>query len=107
MKRVKLCAVLCAAALNSVLLSSCEVHWFSKSYDVEWYFVLIPSVLFIGAALCVAGCVISKSIYVCPECGHRFHPRFFAAMFSIHVGSDRLFKCPECGKKSMCPKDYR
>lgn len=105
MKRVKICVLLCVTALTALSLSSCEVHFFSKSYDVAWYYVLIPSVLFIGAALCVAGLVISKSTYVCPKCGHRFHPKFFVSAFSFHSGSDRLFKCPECGQRSLCRKE--
>lgn len=84
-------------------LTACEIHWHDKSYDVPWYMIAIPVALFSVIMFAIAGAVISKKKYVCPSCRHSFHPPFWVAMVSLHIGSDRYFKCPRCGKKSFCP----
>ncbi len=84
-------------------LTACEVHWYDQSYDVPWYVIAIPVTLFSVIMFVIAGTVISKKKYTCPTCRHTFHPPFWGAMVSIHIGSDRYFKCPRCGKRSFCP----
>ena len=86
----------------SLSLSACEVHWFDKSYDVPWYVIAIPVVVFSIVVFYIGGKIISAKTYVCPECRHKFHPSFWVSIVSLHVGSDRYFKCPRCGKKSFC-----
>jgi len=97
-------ALLCASLLSPLVLSSCEVHFFSQSYDVEWYVIAIPTAIVVGATLIITGAVLSKNVYVCSKCGHRFHPKWWQTL-TIHVGSDRLFKCPKCGHKGMFRKE--
>ena len=98
----KIFSILILIFLMLVTLTSCEVHWFDKSYDVEWYVIAIPVTVFSVIVFGIGGTVISKKKYVCPECRHKFHPSFWVSVVSVHVGSDRYFKCPRCGKRSFC-----
>ena len=97
--------LLTAALLPALSLTSCETHIGSRQYEVAWYVIAIPTVLIIVSAMAVAGIVLSKNTYVCPECGHRFHPKWWQAAVYLHVNSDRVFKCPKCGRKGFCRKE--
>lgn len=87
----------------SLSLTSCRVNWFDKQYDVPWYYIAIPVAIFTCAAFFAAGKYIASKKYVCPQCHTSFYPKLFAAMFSIHLNDDRVFKCPYCGRKGFCP----
>lgn len=99
MKKKLFIFLLCMSAL---LLSSCEVHWFHKSYDVAWWVVAIPTFLIVLITLVLAGTIIASHKYVCPKCGGTFYPNRWQAAFSIHINNDRVFKCPHCGRKGFC-----
>lgn len=86
----------------TLCLTSCEVHWFDKSYEVAWWVVAIPPVLILAAAWFFAGKVIAQTEYKCPECQETFYPAWWKAAFSVHIGNNRAFKCPHCGKKNFC-----
>ncbi len=88
--------------LLPLCLTSCEVHWFSKKYDVPWWWIAIPTLLFFFCICFFAGKRISKKEYVCPICQKTFYPKWWQAAFSIHVNEDRVFKCPCCGRKGFC-----
>ena len=101
MKKIRF--VILFLLLASILtLTSCRVNWFGESYDVPWYVVAIPTLIICGIAFFIAGMSIAKKLYVCPKCGSEFHPDFWLAMCSMHIGSDRYFKCPKCGHKGFC-----
>jgi len=102
MKKIKF-VILFFLLASMLTLTSCQVNWFGESYDVPWYVVAIPTAIFCAIAFFIAGKSISNKLYVCPKCGQKFHPSFWVAMFSLHIGSDRCFKCPECGRKGFCP----
>ena len=40
--------------------------------------------------------------YICPECSHKFKPKFKNAFFANHTPRTRKLVCPNCGKKSFC-----
>ena len=88
--------------LMTLTLTSCKVNWFDKQYDAPWWAVLIPTVVFVAAVLFAAGKFIASKEFVCPKCGGKFHPKWWVAMVSLHIGSDRYFKCPHCGKRRFC-----
>ena len=88
-----------------LVLTSCEVHVGNNRADVKWYVIAIPVTVFVVACVVIAGIVLSKNTYVCPECGERFRPKWWRAMFSLHDGSDRVLKCPHCGHKGFCRKE--
>ena len=104
MKTIRKLALLCAAVPPCFLLSSCDVHFFGTHYDVEWYVIAIPTAIVVAVVTILAGVVLSKNTYVCPKCGHRFHPKWWQTL-TIHVGSDRLLRCPKCKHKGMCRKE--
>lgn len=89
-------------ALGAASLTSCKVNWFDKQYDVPWWTVAIPVTVITVTVILLAGKIISSKKYICPECGKSFHPKWWQAMLSLHINSDRLFKCPHCGKRSFC-----
>ena len=75
-------------------LSSCKVNWFDQQYDVRWWAIAIPVLVFSAIVLFVAGKhIASKS----------FYPKWWQAALSIHMNDDRVFKCPHCGRKGFCP----
>lgn len=101
-KRYGLCILLCILTL---LLSSCTVNWFDKQYDVAWWVIAIPVTVWTLAWLIGGSCYIASKKYVCPTCTRSFSPKWYRAMFSIHMNDDRLFRCPYCGKRSFCRLD--
>ena len=100
LKRILFIAIL---LIMTFTLTSCRVNWFDKQYDVPWYVVAIPTLIICAIVFFIAGKSISNKLYVCPRCGSEFHPNFWLAMCSMHIGSDRLFRCPKCGHKGFCP----
>ena len=99
-KRILAILTVCIISLS---LTSCKVNWFDKQYDVPWYCIAIPVAIFTCIMFFAAGKYIASKKYVCPKCHMSFHPKLFAAMFSIHLNDDRVFKCPCCGRKGFCP----
>ena len=92
--------------LLALVLTSCEVHVGDYRTDVKWYVIAVPVIVFAAACFVIAGIVLSKNTYVCPECGERFRPKWWRAVFSpLHDGSDRVLKCPHCGHKGFCRKE--
>ena len=92
------------AALPLLLLSltSCEAHWFGKSYDVPWYVIAVPSIIFVFVVCFILGFTLTKRQYHCPQCAKSFHPKWYAAAISVHMGDKRVFRCPHCGYKGFC-----
>ena len=46
----------------------------------------------------------SSKPFVCPNCGHRFHPK---KRIVIAVGEDKAYiKCPACKKRDFCQRPY-
>ncbi len=85
-------------------LTSCQinVNWLGKQYPVPWWMIVIPSIVIIAVALVFSGKHVASKEYVCSECGEKFYPKFFQAIFSVHLNDARVFKCPHCGKKGFC-----
>ena len=94
-----LCVLLCILTL---LLTSCKVNWFDKQYDVPWWVIAIPVTIWSLAWLIGGSFYIASKKYVCPSCARAFSPKWYQAMFSIHINDDRIFRCPYCGKRSFC-----
>ena len=87
-------------------LTACQVNvnWSDKQYSVPWWVIVIPSIGIVAVALILAGKHIASKEYVCSECGEKFYPKFWQAMFSVHLNDAHVFKCPHCGKKGFCHK---
>ena len=51
-----------------LMLTSCDVHFGSKHYDVAWWVIAIPVCLFSMIMLYAGGKHISNHEFVCPEC---------------------------------------
>ena len=99
MKKFQRLLVLLPLAL---CLCSCRVNWFGRQYDAPWWMIAIPTVLILASAWFFVGRAIAKREYKCSECQKTFYPTWWKASFSVHMGSDRVFKCPHCGKKGFC-----
>lgn len=83
-------------------LTSCKVNWFDQRYDVPWWVISVPVLVFSAIALFVAGKRIASKEYICPKCNKTFYPKWWQAAFSIHMNDDRVFRCPHCGRKGFC-----
>ncbi|MBE6718684.1 MAG: hypothetical protein E7574_05485 [Ruminococcaceae bacterium] len=99
-KRVSvLVFLLCTAALS---LTSCQVNWFDTHYDVPWWVIAAPVLMFSFVVWIAAGKHIASKKYMCPKCNKTFHPKWWKAAISLHINDDRFFKCPHCERKSFC-----
>ena len=107
MKKYRLAKALLLLILLALVLTSCEAHVGNDRFDVKWYVIAIPATVFGAACFVIACVVLSENTYVCPECGKRFRPKWWRAMFSLHYGSDpdRVLKCPHCGHQGFCRKE--
>ena len=99
-KLIPLFTVVCGA----LFLSSCEVNFFTKTYDIPWWAVVLISIAIVVPILIAGAIYVCRDDYECGKCGKTFRPRWQQAIMSVHIGSDRKFKCPHCGKKSLCRK---
>jgi len=91
-----------AVYIVTTFLCSCQVNWFDQHYDVSWWVIAVPVVIFSAIMWFVAGKYIASKKYVCPKCNQTFFPRWWKAAISVHINSDRVFRCPHCGKKGFC-----
>ena len=89
--------------ISAFTLTSCKVNWFDQQYDVPWWVIAVPVVIFSAIVFLVAGKHIASKSYVCPKCNKTFYPKWWKAAFSIHMNDARVFKCPHCGRKGFCP----
>ena len=87
---------------STFFLSSCRVNWFGEQVDVEWWLIAIPVALLVIAVLMIGKITFSEKTYICPECKKTFRPKWWKALFAIHMNSDRVLKCPHCGRKGFC-----
>ena len=100
MKKISVLSVL--ICVMTISLTSCQVNWFDKHYEVSWWVIAIPVVLFSLLVFGWAGKHISSKKYVCPKCNETLYPQMWKSAISIQVNNDRLFKCPHCGRKGFC-----
>lgn len=86
----------------TLLLTSCTVNWGVEQYEVPWYILTPPLVIFSAILFTVSTRLIMSRPYRCAACGKTFHPKWYQAVLSFHIGSSRLFRCPHCGHRGMC-----
>lgn len=103
MKRAALTVFLLSLPFH---LTACRVNWFDRTLDVPWWIVAIYLALWVTVPTYLAGRSITGKKYACPSCGQTFYPKFWAAVFSFHMGDLRTFRCPHCGKKDLCGPSY-
>ena len=89
--------------ISAFTLTSCKVNWFNQQYDVPWWVIAVPVVIFSAIVFFVAGKHIASKSYVCHKCYKTFYPKWWKAAFTIHMNGDRVFKCPHCGRWGFCP----
>ena len=84
------------------MLTSCTVNWGMEQYEVPWYILTPPLIIFSAILFTVSTRLIMSYAFRCAKCGKTFHPKWYQAILSFHIGSSRLFRCPHCGHKGMC-----
>lgn len=99
-KRIVALLPICLFTLS---LTSCRVNWFDRHYDVPWWAIAVPVVIFSLVVWIGAGKYIASKKFICPKCNKTFYPKWWKAAVSLHVNDDRVFKCPNCGRKGFCP----
>ena len=98
----KLVALFILICIMTVSLTSCQVNWFDKHYEVSWWIIAVPIVIFSVIVWFLVGKHIASTKYICPKCNKTFYPKWWSAAISIHLNADRVFKCPHCGRKGFC-----
>lgn len=85
-----------------LLLTSCEVHFGNIHYDLHWWVIAIPVILFCVLRHCFA---VSHT-YACTECGTKFRPRWYeiSTWINGYGGKAVVAKCPHCHRKQRCTK---
>ena len=86
----------------SFLLTSCEAHYSGKSFEVTWYGITIPTVIFILTVLIISHLYIISKTYKCPECKNEFKPKWYEISSWLPVDDKRVMRCPKCGRKGFC-----
>lgn len=99
----KSCFLFLLVIALALSLVSCQVNWFDRQYDVPWWGIAVPILIFLAIAFFAVGKHIASKKYVCPKCNKTFYPKWWQTAFSIHMNDDRVFKCPHCGRKGFCP----
>ena len=88
--------------LCSVLLTSCQVNWFGQTFQVKWWVILIPVLIYTAVIFVIAGKLIASHEYICPECNKKFRPKWWKCVLTFHLNDDLVLKCPHCGRKGFC-----
>lgn len=57
----------------AVSLTSCKVNWFDQQYDVPWWVIAVPVIIFSAIIWIAAGKHIASKKYVCPKCNKTFY----------------------------------
>ncbi|MBR4032781.1 MAG: hypothetical protein IKJ07_08625 [Clostridia bacterium] len=92
-------ALTCVMTLS---LTSCQINWFDRHYDVPWWMIAIPTTALLIGVWIIVGKHIASKKYICPKCNKTFYPKWSQAALSIHINDSRVFKCPHCGRKGFC-----
>lgn len=99
-----------ASSFALLTLTSCDVHFGSRHYDVPWYIIAVPvavwTILIFLAVWIIGGKSFASHKYVCQECGEKFYPKWWIAGVSVHENNDLLYRCPHCGKRGFCPRSW-
>lgn len=98
----KIIALFGLICIMTVSLTSCQVNWFDKHYEVSWWVIVVPVAIFSVIIWIVVGKHIASKKYICPKCKGTFYPKWWKAAISVHINDDRVFKCPHCGWKGFC-----
>ena len=85
-----------------LFLTSCEVHFVEKTYNVHWTVIAIPVIII----LIIAGASLAKKKYICPNCHKSFYTNWFKCLFSGHVNDERNLRCPHCKQVGSCYPSY-
>ena len=72
-------------------------HWRPFAIGMPMVFVLAAILLRV---------YYTNTAYICPECNHKFRPKFGEFTFAMHTPKTRKLVCPECGKKEYCIETY-
>ena len=88
--------------LLTTALTSCTVSWGSEQYEVPWYILTPPLVIFCTILFVISTRLIMSMSYRCSNCEKSFHPKWHQSILSFHIGASRFFKCPHCGHRGLC-----
>jgi DNA-directed RNA polymerase subunit RPC12/RpoP len=64
----------------------------------------VSTVIFVIVAFYALKLEVEAGYYKCNNCGHRFIPTYWAALWAPHFHTTRYLKCPECNNRSWAKK---
>jgi len=64
----------------------------------------VSTAVFVIVAFYALKLEVDAGYYKCNNCGHRFIPTYWAALWAPHIHTTRYLKCPECSTRSWAKK---
>ena len=64
----------------------------------------VSTAVFVIVAFYALKLEVDAGYYKCNNCGHRFIPTYWAALWAPHFHTTRYLKCPECSTRSWAKK---
>lgn len=96
------------AVCNILILELCQLvcGQFRQERKVLWIMKYIIALIAVTITVIIAKIVISRHVWKCSECDHRFKVKWYwGASLSFHNGDKRVLKCPKCKKPTWCKID--
>ena len=98
LRKIRLSVLFQGLALELAEIASI-VLWIVKGW---WIPFAVVMTLLVAWSVYISIYYFNAVRYVCPECGHKFKPKFWKAFWAMHTPKTRKLVCPNCGKKSYC-----
>ena len=83
-----------------------RINWFDESFTIPLGLGITITIIFMLLMIIPASIYLSRTIFVCDECGCRFRLKWYKYLLALHMNDDRYLKCPKCNKKGWCSPSY-
>lgn len=86
-----------------------QLHFMDTVISVPFLIGIIPIILITAVVLIIVAKTMSSKWFVCDECGTKFKPKWYRALFKPYYtdSNSALLKCPKCKKLRACTESYK